>query len=242
MSSDTRNEIGRKAAGVILAGGVGRRAEQPIPKQYLRLGPYRVIDFSIGAFLDFFSSVVVVTGSDPGHRLLPEGSQLSYAQGGATRTDSVLSALRHVDQPYVVIHDAARPFVTAAMLDSVCNALRTSHAACPVLPVVNTLVVERDGRLDETPERSRFREVQTPQAFRTDTLRRALAEHRTAHAHLPELVRRLGHHVAHVDGSPWLLKITYEPSVHAARYHVEKHDLRPARLASHSTISPDDDN
>lgn len=206
---------------VILAAGSGTRMNNPVPKQFLRLGDDQLLDHAIGAFLGWADQIVVTLpdpeqAADVRHR-----EHVTFVQGGATRTESVLAGLAEVRNELVLVHDAARPFVTAELLEELTSALEDFACACPVMPVVNSIVVDEDGMLAETPDRSRFRDVQTPQAFRTEVLRDALGRFGDAHPHLPELVRRAGHAVKHVEGSPWLFKITYEPSMYMANYYLE---------------------
>ncbi len=117
----------------------------------------------------------------------------------------------------MLVHDAARPFVSAAVIDRLLAALDTAEGAIPVLPVADTLVAI-DG---VTVARDRLRRVQTPQAFR----RHALAE---AHARWDgtvatddaQMVRALGRTVAMVEGDTMLEKITYPADFAAAEARV----------------------
>jgi 2-C-methyl-D-erythritol 4-phosphate cytidylyltransferase len=193
----------------------------PVPKQFLKIGDDQLLDHAIEAFLGW-ADEIIVTLPDLAHAGdLRHRDRVRFVQGGATRTDSVRAGLAEVHDDIVLVHDAARPFVTRELLDSLVGALGTFACACPVMPVVNSIVVDEDGQLAETPDRARYREVQTPQAFRTQVLREAIERFGDAHAHLPELVRRAGYPVKHVDGSPWLFKVTYEPSLYMANYYVE---------------------
>jgi 2-C-methyl-D-erythritol 4-phosphate cytidylyltransferase/2-C-methyl-D-erythritol 2,4-cyclodiphosphate synthase len=216
----------RDTTGIILAGGVGSRMGTATPKQYLRVGGRRVIDYSIDVFLEALGQVIVVIPDVAHAGDLPRDDRLEYVAGGASRTDSIGNGLARVTTPYVFLHDAARPFVTTEILRDLREGLERFVAACPVLPVVNTVVVDHAGRLADTPDRATFREVQTPQAFHTDWLRRALHERRDEHAHIPELIRRMGADVVHIDGSPWLFKITYEPSLYAAERYASGYRAR----------------
>jgi 2-C-methyl-D-erythritol 4-phosphate cytidylyltransferase/2-C-methyl-D-erythritol 2,4-cyclodiphosphate synthase len=210
---------------VLLAGGSGTRmggdAAAPLPKQYLRLGGKRVIDYSLDTFRKYSDDIVVVV-PDPGDAAHASSAHdgIRHVAGGATREDSVRNALaaglRH---ERVLVHDAARPFVTRRVIADLCAELERHEAACPVMPVVNSIVVDADGLLARTPPRSDFHEIQTPQAFRADWLRRAMDDPAQVHPHLPERVRLLGGRVRHVRGTPWLFKITYAPDIHAANAH-----------------------
>lgn len=209
---------------ILLAGGSGTRMEADaggVPKQYMALGPKRVIDYSLDAFHRRSDDVVVVVPDpDAAGLALPRRQGIRYVRGGATREDSIRHALQAgLRHGAVLLHDAARPFVTGTLIDALRGELLEHESACPVMPVVNSIVVDEGGLLVETPSRARFHEIQTPQAFRTPWLQRAMAMPGEGSPHIPERVRRLGGSVRHVPGTPWLFKITYQPSIHAAQAH-----------------------
>ena len=139
---------------------------------------------------------------------------LTIVEGGAERVDTVGRCLERVDPSceFVAVHDAARPFATAVLIDRVFEAARTHGAALPGLPVADTLKrVEGDGLTVETVPRAGLYAVQTPQAFRLDLLRRAHANRANLSAAITDdaqLVEALGHPCRVVDGSPFNLKIT----------------------------------
>jgi 2-C-methyl-D-erythritol 4-phosphate cytidylyltransferase/2-C-methyl-D-erythritol 2,4-cyclodiphosphate synthase len=103
------------------------------------------------------------------------------ASGGATRQASVhagLEALASQLPDIVLIHDAARPFVTAALISRAIDAADATGAAVPAIPVTDTIkLIDVAGHVEATPERARLRIAQTPQAFRFDVI---LAAHRRA--------------------------------------------------------------
>jgi 2-C-methyl-D-erythritol 4-phosphate cytidylyltransferase len=139
---------------------------------------------------------------------------LEVVSGGASRQESVAAALAAVPSgfPIVLVHDAARAFAPAELLERVAAAVREGHdAVIPVLPVVDTIKrVDAAGHVVTTVERSELRAVQTPQGFRRNVLA-------AAHAQLTEpggatddaaLVERLGIKVFCVPGAEAALKIT----------------------------------
>jgi 2-C-methyl-D-erythritol 4-phosphate cytidylyltransferase len=118
------------------------------------------------------------------------------------------------DLSIIVIHDAARPLITHRMVNDVITAARQGNGAAPGLPVVDTLKrVDREGRIQETVDRSDLVRVQTPQAFPRKMIdeahRRALAEKIIA-TDDAALCERLGMPVVIVPGSERALKITTE--------------------------------
>jgi 2-C-methyl-D-erythritol 4-phosphate cytidylyltransferase/2-C-methyl-D-erythritol 2,4-cyclodiphosphate synthase len=133
--------------------------------------------------------------------------------GGKTRADSVQAGLAALtcgkNQP-VLVHDAARPFVTRVHVDRLLAALDLADGAIPALPVPDTLK-RGEGLVDETVSREGLWRAQTPQAFRFGKLKAAYSrwpanEEPTDDARVLE---RAGGHVALVPGDPMLMKLTY---------------------------------
>ena len=131
--------------------------------------------------------------------------------GGPRRRDSVAAGLAAVGEAdIVVVHDAARPLVSTALIESVIAAARVHGAATAAVPCVDTIKRVEDGLVVETLPRGALVAVQTPQAFSAPLLRRA-------HAIAPELdasddcllVERLGEPVAVVPGEIGNRKITH---------------------------------
>jgi 2-C-methyl-D-erythritol 4-phosphate cytidylyltransferase/2-C-methyl-D-erythritol 2,4-cyclodiphosphate synthase len=136
--------------------------------------------------------------------------------GGDTRQASVrlgLESLRHDGPDFVLVHDAARPFVDAGLIARAIAAVQHSGAAIPGVPVTDTIKVVGDsGRVVDTPDRARLRAVQTPQAFRFLQL---LDVHQAAHAAGREdftddaaLMEWAGFSVEVFEGDPRNVKLT----------------------------------
>lgn len=166
---------------LIVAGGRGTRSGGATPKQYASIGGKAVLDRSLSTFLGHPAVdlvMVVIAAADRalydhavggGHpRLLPP------VLGGATRQGSVrngLRALRPVAPARVLIHDAARPFVTGEIVTRVLGALQDAPAAIAALPLADTLKrADPDGRVATTIDRAGLWRAQTPQGFRYDAL------------------------------------------------------------------------
>jgi 2-C-methyl-D-erythritol 4-phosphate cytidylyltransferase len=133
--------------------------------------------------------------------------------GGAERQDSVRAGLAAIspDSELLLIHDAARPLVPAALIGSVLAAARECGAALPLLPVSDTVKRHRDGVVVETLARAELGLAQTPQGFRTPLYREALAAADRDGVQATDdvaLVERLGRPVACVPGERDNIKIT----------------------------------
>jgi 2-C-methyl-D-erythritol 4-phosphate cytidylyltransferase len=143
---------------------------------------------------------------------LPADVVLGVVEGGATRQDSVASALAAVPAHYaiVLVHDAARAFAPPDLIERVAAAVRNGHeAVIPVLPVIDTIKqVDESGYVYATPDRTSLRAVQTPQGFRRDIL---AAAHQAASGTATDdaaLAERIGAKVFCVAGAEAALKIT----------------------------------
>jgi 2-C-methyl-D-erythritol 4-phosphate cytidylyltransferase/2-C-methyl-D-erythritol 2,4-cyclodiphosphate synthase len=183
-------------AAIIVAAGRGTRAGGPIPKQFQLLAGKSVLARTLDVFLSHgaVQRVQPVIHADDGplfeagldHLAADSRSRLAApVPGGDTRQQSVrhgLEALAKGDATpsLILIHDAARPFASAALIDRAIAAGRAHGAAVPGIPVADTIkVVNDDGRVAATPPRRSLRAVQTPQAFAFAPL---LEAHRAAAA------------------------------------------------------------
>lgn len=134
--------------------------------------------------------------------------------GGATRAASVqagLAALEHADDTPVLIHDAARPFLSPTVIDRLIDALDQADGALPALPVADSLRRGVDGLVAGAVEREGLWRAQTPQAFRLKTIRDAYAAWKAPEAATDEaaVVEQAGGRVRLVEGDARLMKLTY---------------------------------
>ncbi len=205
-------------AAVIVAAGRGRRVGGPIPKQWRTLGGRTVLSWTLDTFrhAPTVGPIVVVLHPDdmglaPGYAAHDD---VSVAAGGATRADSVragLVALRAHAPARVLIHDAARPLVSTALIARVIAALDHSRGAAPALPVTDALWRGAAGLVTGTADRGGLFRAQTPQGFHFDAI---LAAHEAAA--IPDaaddvaIARAAGIDVAIVEGEEANLKITTE--------------------------------
>lgn len=205
-----RNRI----AGLIVAAGQGMRVGGAVPKQYIAVAGQSVLAHAIDALAGHpaIDSVQVVIGEDQrflydeaiGSRVLPEA-----VIGGALRRDSVIAGLESIDSDIVLIHDAARPFLRAIVIDRLLDALDRADGAVPALPVVDTLA-RGDAMLGDAVARAGLNRIQTPQAFRRHAI---LAAHHAWDASREatddaQVARAHGLDVALVEGDPMLEKLT----------------------------------
>ncbi|MBA3942471.1 MAG: bifunctional 2-C-methyl-D-erythritol 4-phosphate cytidylyltransferase/2-C-methyl-D-erythritol 2,4-cyclodiphosphate synthase [Sphingopyxis sp.] len=205
-----------RVAAILLAGGTGTRAGFVQPKQLELLGGKPVLRWSLDAFEAHpaISRGILVANGDVVTSMGAIGDRWIPADPGAERQQSVANALHALsewdDEALVLVHDAARPGLGADVIDRLLAALETAEAAIPTLPVPDTLVEQVHGEAGEVVDRSALARVQTPQAFRLGTLRRAhAAAVEAAATDDAQLVRRLGIPVIAVSGDARLHKLTY---------------------------------
>jgi 2-C-methyl-D-erythritol 4-phosphate cytidylyltransferase/2-C-methyl-D-erythritol 2,4-cyclodiphosphate synthase len=174
---------------LIVAAGRGTRFGGTLPKQYLRLGGGTVLRHSVTAFAEhprIAGVQVVIRAEDRGiyDESMAGLSVMPPELGGPERQDSVrlgLEALVRYDPATVLIHDGARPFPQAALIDRVLDALDQAPAAIPALPLGDTIKRVADGRIRDTVDRSLLWRAQTPQGFHFAAI---LAAHRAAAGHV----------------------------------------------------------
>lgn len=177
-----------RCAAVLLAAGRGLRSGGSIPKQYRLLHGQSALRRCLELLTGLPGIAPVQLVVHPDDRAFVEDScrgldiPLAVA-GGATRQASVLAgleALAPMQPDLVLIHDAARPFASPALIERGIAVAAESGAAIPAMPVTDTVkVVDAAGRVVATPDRSTLRAVQTPQVFRFQPL---LNAHRRAKA------------------------------------------------------------
>lgn len=196
---------------ILLAAGNGRRFNSSIPKQFHYLADKPLYRHSYDTMLDscLFEEVIVVCHPNWVHQL-----DIPTISGGKTRQESVYLGLvaAGVDTKIIVIHDAARPFVTHKILHDNIKAAYTYGACNTCILSTDTLITTTDGRtISHIPNRNTMRRGQTPQSFQYDLIFRT---HQTTN--LSEatddctLVSDLGHPIHIVEGDEKNIKVTTE--------------------------------
>jgi 2-C-methyl-D-erythritol 4-phosphate cytidylyltransferase / 2-C-methyl-D-erythritol 2,4-cyclodiphosphate synthase len=173
---------------LVVAAGRGTRFGGAVPKQYLTLGGTTVLRHAVASLAEhplITGLLVVIRPEDKGlyDRAVAGLPLLTPVAGGPTRQDSVrlgLEALAVHRPARVLIHDGARPFPDAALVDRVIDGLDRASAAIPCLPLSDTIKRVEDGVIRETIDRSALWRAQTPQGFHFEAI---LAAHRAAIGH-----------------------------------------------------------
>ncbi|WP_147106689.1 2-C-methyl-D-erythritol 4-phosphate cytidylyltransferase [Tateyamaria sp. syn59] len=200
------------AAAVIVAAGRGVRAGGDVPKQWQMLGGRPIVAHTLDAFArhpEISEIVLVINPQDHGRLDGLETDTVTIVEGGAERAASVRQGLDAVRRSNVVlIHDVARPLVTADTISNVIAALETTSGAAPALSVTDALWTGTDGHVTGTQDRNGLYRAQTPQGFHLDAIRAAHTAHAGGAADDVEVARAHGLAVAIVPGDEDNLKIT----------------------------------
>lgn len=232
MTSPSTTKTKPRVIALIAAAGQGTRLGAEVPKAYVELRGRTLLERSLRALLasGVVDEVIVLVSPDMeaeaariigridavGATGAASAAPIRLVHGGSERADSVWAGLQAIpdDDAVVLIHDAARALTPPAIVRDVAKrVLEGAPAAVPVVPVADTIKEVADDTVLSTPDRSRLRAVQTPQAFRLSALRQANLDY---WAQQPEftatddasLMEWHGEHVATVPGDTLAFKIT----------------------------------
>ena len=235
--------MNRKCYFLIPAAGSGKRMGGPIPKLLIDICGHPVIARTLEA-ISYYTSlvpdtdcrIILITTPD----LKPQLEDIvtnyfsyldvSFAEGGATRSQSVLSGIRTIDDAdpddLVLIHDGARCMITPDEIASVCKGLKKSPVCAVAVPVKDTLKkvsVSKNGKITvkSTPKRSEFYAVQTPQGFIYSELMKCMEYYDSEEGALATddtiIAEKCGLKVTLVEGQYSNIKITTPEDVAVAR-------------------------
>lgn len=202
---------------IIVAGGVGKRMNSPLPKQFIEIQGKPIIFHTIEKFLAFDSSIHFVISLRKDYISLWEELLKTHkfnfnhqvVIGGEERYHSVKNALELVPNNAVVgIHDAVRPYVSQQTIKNCVEGLKNHDAVIPVIPVTDTIrLVENN--TSKTLERVNLRAVQTPQYFNSGLIKKAYNQnYKSKFTDDASVVEANGNDVFLVDGNIENIKIT----------------------------------
>jgi 2-C-methyl-D-erythritol 4-phosphate cytidylyltransferase len=198
------------AVALVVAAGRGERLGTPVPKAFAILAGRPMVEWSVAALREVAAIGEIVVALPEGVAA-PDGT--IGVPGGTQRSHSVRAALAAAagHEDVVLVHDAARPLVTPALVAACLDALGDADAAIAAAPVTDTIKECEDGRVVRTLDRARLWAVQTPQVFRRAALQRALDQDDEVLGAATDdaaLVEALGGTVRIVAAPPDNLKVT----------------------------------
>lgn len=205
---------------IIPAAGVGNRMANALPKQYIALAGKPLVAHVINTFFHHPVITCIHLALSPDDQfwrtltLNPESKLRLHYTGGSTRSETVLNTLNAIDladNDWVLVHDAARPGLTAEALSRLLKTLQHDEVGgLLALPVADTLKLSQaENRVQNTVSRQNLWRAQTPQMFRFATLHKALSQFSGTPTDESEAVEALGLQPKLVEGELRNLKVTY---------------------------------
>lgn len=212
------------------------------PKQYLPMRGRALIEWSLAPFLDsgwIDGVVLVLARNDQDYARLPVARhpKILVTTGGAARAESVLAGLevvtertRGFEEVFVLVHDAARPCLDWSDLERLRDEADDKHGGLLAVPVADTLKKGKQGKVSSTLDRSFIWRAQTPQLFRLDLLRAALAECEERNLEVTDeasAMERAGYKPRLVRGRESNLKVTYPEDLLLAEFWLAHAESQP---------------
>lgn len=202
-------------AALIVAAGRGTRAGGDLPKQWRKLAGRSVLEHTLDAFrrAGVKRMILVVHPDDRDMASVLTAPDVTLVAGGNTRVASVRAALESLvpDPPHhVLIHDGARPLVSASVINDVRDALRHADGAAPALPVVDALWRGAEGHVAAAVSRTGLFRAQTPQGFDFSAILTAHRAYKGEAADDVEIARAAGLEIVMTPGCEDNIKLTYQ--------------------------------
>lgn len=213
---------------VIVAAGSGSRMKRDINKQFIKLDGKEIIAYTIEKFYkseDIDDIVIVIKENEEKYFIENIINKYGFdniklAYGGKERQDSVYNGIKKLNSncEIVLIHDGARPFVNEYIIKNSIKEAKENNAVVVGVPVKDTIkVVDSDGNIVDTPNRSLLWSVQTPQSFKYEIITKAY-EYAYSNDYYGTddamLVEHIGYNVKMIQGSYDNIKITTEEDLH----------------------------
>jgi 2-C-methyl-D-erythritol 4-phosphate cytidylyltransferase len=202
---------------IITAGGTGKRMGSELPKQFLELNQRPILMHTIQKFYDFDSSLQILVTLpsiwfNTWAELCKEHSFVlkhHVLEGGIERFDSIKEALKLASGITIGVHDGVRPLVSFTTIENVFKAAELSGAAIPVLPLIES-IRHLSAKNSVAVDRNAFRNVQTPQCFEANLLKRAYEKpYQIRFTDDASVVEALGINITLVESNVENIKITY---------------------------------
>ena len=223
---------------IIVAAGHGKRMSSDVPKQYMRIAGKTILQHTIDVFQSHSAMAEICVVIHPDYKDMVGG--VPYCLGGDTRKESVYSGLKALKgDGIVLVHDAARPFVTHTDIDKLLKAMKTNICATLAMPVADSLrrdngdIIDRDG----------LWAIQTPQAFEYAVLRQAhdKANPNVSYTDDTAMVAELGHRVAFIGCGRHNFKITYPEDLTLAKKLLSTYQFTETRIGQGYDVHAFDD-
>ena len=216
---------------IIVAGGSGKRMQSSLPKQFLLLGGEPVVARTINTFAEALPGAEIVVVLPEEHITLWRNLAARFdvavhkcVAGGKERFHSVKAGIEALseDVTSIFVHDGVRALITKKLIIRAALAVDENEAVIPVVDVVDSYRRVTDSGSEIMP-RSELRIVQTPQVFRSETLRRAYGqEFDTAFTDDASVVERMGVAITLIEGERTNLKLTTPEDMEWAEWLLQR--------------------
>ena len=202
---------------IITAGGIGKRMNSSLPKQFIRIFDKPILMYTIEKFYHFDpKSQILVTIPEDWKSyweelVVEQDFKIPHriVSGGDERYHSIKNAIHYCYGDIIAVHDGVRPLVTGETIQKCISKLRKVKAVVPVISVVESLRKKTNKHGTSAVDRSEFLIVQTPQCFKRDVLEQAYAlEYHSQITDDASLVEESGQDISTVEGNPENIKIT----------------------------------
>lgn len=218
-----------KKFAVIVAGGIGSRMNQTMPKQFLLLNGKPIIYYTISTFLQAYVDVriIIVIHKDFINEIEEiakdlDTSRINIIEGGETRFQSVKNGLQLVEKDSIVfVHDAVRCLVSVSLIQRCYEHAIKNGNAIPVVTATDSIRLQ-NGDSSSSVERNKVKIVQTPQTFKSNMLLQAFEkEHQENFTDEATVVELNGNVIELIEGEFQNIKITRPSDLILASYYLE---------------------
>lgn len=210
---------------IITAGGTSSRYGN-INKLLEKIDSETVIEHSLKPFLEFGEIKEVIIPANisilDNLKQIFAGKEIKIIEGGSTRQESVYKALQKVTSDFVIIHDGARPIITKEIISEVIEKTKNLGAVSVMTKTTDTIKeVDENGKIIRTIDRSKLYNTQTPQAFKTSTIKEVHEKLKgKSYTDDCSMLEEFGENVYIVEGSPKNIKITSKSDLDFAKIYI----------------------
>jgi len=201
---------------IITAGGIGKRMESSIPKQFIEVKGLPILMHTISRFFEYDNSIEIIIVLPKDHMSFWDELVTKFkfkiphkiVEGGKERFFSIQNGLKSANGDLIGIHDGVRPFVSVKVIQSVFAATMKYNAVIPVVDLKES--IRRVGEFEtKAVDRSTYKIVQTPQCFTSDVIKKAyLQEYSIEFTDDASVVEKMGTKIHLVNGNDENIKIT----------------------------------
>lgn len=216
--------MGAQYSVIITAGGIGKRMESVLPKQFIPIHDKPVLMYTIERFYHFDPKCeILVTLPEDWliywkNLMVEQDFKIPHriVEGGEERYNSIKNALSHCSGEYIIVHDGVRPMVNEDTISRCLHLVRKTGAVIPVLSLKESLR-KVEGENTVAVDRSEYMIVQTPQCFKKEIILKAYErDYHTAVTDDACLVEESGVIISTVEGNEENIKITTQADLRYA--------------------------